>query len=225
MKTILRRIGNAALDLLFPRRCPFCERLLDDGEEPVCSTCQRELPWQIGEQSRRKGEFFTVCVAPLIYQDTVRLSHHRYKFGGRRCYAVPYATLMAQCVQDELSDPFDLVTWVPLSRRRFRGRGYDQARLLAERTATLLGVDCVPALDKLRHTPAQSGLSDAAARRGNVLGAYSVCPDAEVAGRRILLVDDVMTTGATLSECARVLRAAGATQVCCAALAHSARDK
>ena len=74
-------------------------------------------------------------------------------------------------------------------------------------------------LDKVRDNPAQSGLDEQSARRANVLGVYSMCPDTDVNGKRILLVDDVATTGSTLSECARVLLTAGAAQVVCVTLA------
>ena len=222
---MMKRIVTAALDLLFPRRCPFCRKLLEREETLLCAACQRELPWIPGEQSLRSGEFFTTCVAPLWYQDAVRASHHRYKFGGLKHYAAPYATLTSQCVEDHLRGQFDVITWVPLSKKRLRKRGYDQARLLAERMAPLLGVGAERLLDKPRETGAQSGLSDQAARRANVLGAYTLAPGAEAEGRRVLLVDDVMTTGATLSECARVLKSAGASQVCCAVLAHTPRKK
>lgn len=225
MKRWWSRVSAAALDLLFPRRCPFCRRLLEREETLLCAACQRELPWIPGEQSLRDGEFFTACAAPLWYQDAVRASHHRYKFGGLRSYAAPYAALMSQCVDDRLRGQFDVITWVPLSKKRLHRRGYDQARLLARHMAPLLGVGAERLLDKPRDTKAQSGLSDRAARRANVLGAYATFPGAEVEGRRILLVDDVMTTGATLSECARVLKSAGASQVCCAALAHTPPKK
>lgn len=220
-----RKAGAWALDLLFPRRCPFCRRLLEGEERLLCGRCQRELPWIPGEQSLRGGEFFTACAAPLWYQDAVRKSHHRYKFGGLRSYAAPYAALTAQCVGDHLRGQFDVIAWVPLSKKRLRKRGYDQARLLAERMAPLLGVSAERLLDKPRDTGAQSALSGEATRRANVLGAYALAPGAEAEGRRILLIDDVMTTGATLSECARVLKSAGASQVCCAVLAHTPRQK
>lgn len=207
---------SALLDLLFPPKCPFCGRLLEDGQTLLCPDCQRDLPWMQGE---RMVEFVDLCAAPLWYRDKVRQSHHRYKFSGVLAYADTYAALMAQCVEDRLQGRFDVVTWVPLSRWRLWRRGYDQSRLLAERLARNLGVPCVRLLKKVRHTKAQSGLTGESQRRANVLGAYKPAPGADAEGRRVLLVDDVVTTGATVSECARVLRTAGAARVVCVALA------
>lgn len=215
---------STLLDLLFPPKCPFCGKLLEQGQALLCPNCQRDLPWTGEGQGERKGEFFTRCVAPLWYQEQVRQSHHRYKFSGVRAYAKPYGELMAQCVSDRLAGEFDVITWAPISRRRLWKRGYDQSRLLAQEIGARLGVPCVQLLDKVRHTPAQSRLSEDSERRANVLGAYALHPGAAVQGRRILLVDDVVTTGSTLSECARILRTAGGAQVVCAVLAAAGQE-
>ena len=213
------------LDLLFPPKCPFCDRLLENGQTLLCPDCQRDLPWTPGTFREGKGEFLTACAAPLLYQDMVRTSHHRYKFSGIRSYAVPYAELMAQCAADRLEADFDVLTWVPLSAKRRRRRGYDQSELLARELSRRMGVPVQRLLNKVRNTPAQSGIKDASARRANVLGAYTLYSGAQVSGRRILLVDDVMTTGSTVSECARILRAAGADAVSCLTLAATGRDE
>lgn len=210
---------SVLLDLLFPIKCPFCRKLLEKGQDLVCSDCQRDLPWALGPQGERKGEFFALCTAPLWYQEQVRNSHHRYKFSGVRAYAAPYAELMAQCVNDRLAGEFDVITWVPIHPRRRWKRGYDQSEWLARKLARRVDMPCEPLLKKVRHTTAQSGLKGESERRANVLGAYVLKSDAQVEGKRILLVDDVMTTGATLSECARVLRTAGVVQVFCVTLA------
>ena len=217
-------MSSTFLDLLFPPKCPFCGRLLEEGQTLLCPDCQRDLPWTQGRNGECKGEFFTLCAAPLWYRDTVRKSHHRYKFSGVRAYARPYAVLMSQCVDDHLTDSFDLVTWTPVSWQRRYKRGYDQAQLLAEELGRLRNLTCLPLLRKNRHTKPQSELKTESERRANVLGAYKVCGDTQVEGRRILLVDDVMTTGATLSECARVLLTAGAAEVVCVTLAMAGED-
>lgn len=207
----------ALLELLFPTKCPFCGKLLKQGQALLCPDCQRDLPWTQGEQ--KKVEFVSRCVSPLWYRDQVSQSHHRYKFRGAQAYAVPYARLMAQCVNDRLQGEFDIITWVPLSRFRRWRRGYDQAQLLAERLGEELDMPCEPLLRKVRNTRAQSGLKGESRRRANVLGVYATRREVRVEGRRILLVDDVVTTGSTLSECARMLLSAGAAQVVCVTLA------
>lgn len=216
---------GALLDLLFPPRCVFCRRLLHRGEEGICPRCQQELPWALGAEAEQTGEFFSLCASPLWYQDQVRASFHRYKFKGVRGYSRTYGRLVAQCVQDHLAGRYDLITWVPLSRARLRQRGYDQAMLLASAAALALDDVAAETLCKVRDTEAQSGLGkNDASRRANVLSAYQVTDPALVEGRRVLLIDDIVTTGSTLSECARVLRIAGATDVVCAALARSRRS-
>ena len=218
-------MGSALLDLLFPPRCPFCRRLLTERHALLCPDCQRTLPWLEGDSARRTGEFFGVCVSPLAYRGPVREAVHRYKFSGSRSYARPFGQLMAQCVRDQLDGRFDCVTWAPLSARRLRQRGYDQARLLAESACRLWDTTPVPLLCKTVHNPAQSGLRESAARRANVLGVYAPAAPERTAGKRILLVDDICTTGATLMECARVLREAGAEDVICAAVALTPLEK
>ena len=211
---------NWLLDLLFPPKCVFCGKLLSRGELGFCGRCQKELPWLEGAAAERTGEFFELCASPLAYRDLVRDSIRCYKFKGRQGYHKTYGRLVAQCVHDHLAGKYDLITWVPLSDRRRKERGYDQAFLLASAAALELGDVAVETLRKGRNTQAQSGLSDDAARRANVLGAYTIVDPELVEGKRVLLIDDVVTTGSTFSECARVLRSAGAAGVVCATLAR-----
>lgn len=212
---------SVLLDLLFPPRCAFCTKILKTAEKGLCAKCQAELPWLAGSQAEQKREFIAMCVSPLRYQGEVRASIHRYKFKGNRGYARLYATLTAQCVRDHLTGEYDLISWVPLSEKRRRERGYDQAFLLAQAVAVELEDAAVETLRKVRHTDAQSGLEREAERRANVLGAYEVIDPQLVADKRILLIDDVVTTGATLSECARALRTAGVKSVVSATLARA----
>lgn len=216
---------SAFLDLLFPPKCAFCKGLLKRGERGLCANCQTTLPWLTGSAAEQHGEFYRVCVSPLHYQGEVRASIHRYKFKGGQGYAGLYGALVAQCVKDHLAGAYDLITWAPLSDKRKRERGYDQAFLLAQATALELDAAAVELLRKSRHTDAQSGVKGEAERRANVLGAYEVVDGELAEGRRVLLIDDVVTTGATLSECARILRTAGAKEVVCATLAQAGSGK
>ena len=122
-------------------------------------------------------------------------------------------------VRAELAGQYDFVTWVPCSRRRRWQRGFDQAELLARALARELEAEVRPTLLKVRHNPPQSRTKSASARRANVLGVYRILPGAPVSGAKILVVDDIITTGATLSACGQVLRLAGAADLVCAAIA------
>ena len=180
------------LDLLYPPRCVLCHGFLPDSRQSVCADCARRVLSQ--EPSLRHGRNFTLCAAPLRYEEPVRGSIHRYKFGGRAFYADSYALWLCAAVQRELANRFDLVTWVPVSRKRRRRRGYDQAQLLAQAAAKLLGKPVLPCLKKLRDNPPQSGLGAPAGRKKNVRGIYMPLYPQGFSGRRVLLVDDVITT-------------------------------
>ena len=203
------------LNLFFPPKCPFCRRILREASH--CPHCAKTLPWN--EEPLRRGSGYGVCAVPLRYEGAVREAILRYKFQGC-CAGVPlFARLMTQCVAEELSGAFDCITWVPVSRKRRRRRGFDQSELLAQAMAQYWGTTAQAMLEKYVDNPPQSSLKEASTRRGNVLGVYRPKPEAEIAGKRILLVDDIVTTGATLTACAEELRLAGADAVVCCALA------
>ena len=152
------------------------------------------------------------------------MSVHRFKFGNARRYADVYGRLLAVKLQNMELDDFDMISWVPISWQRRFSRGYDQSRLLAEALGRELGVKPARVLRKIRSTPPQSGIPDAAGRRANVQGAYRALDPSAVCGKRILLVDDVVTTGATASECARTLLTAGAKEVNLATIGVAVHD-
>lgn len=211
------------LNLLFPPKCPFCRRILDTPG--VCETCRKELPWTGETEAVREGPDGLRCAAPLWYEGKVREVILRLKFHGADAAAEILGPLIAQCAAEHFFGEFDTVTWVPVSRFRRWKRGYDQAELLARAACRVWEVKPAALLRKTVHNPAQSGLTEPAARRANVLGVYEIRPGVEVLGRRVLLIDDVCTTGATLTECIRVLREAGASSVVCAVLAHTRPKK
>ena len=184
----------------------------------LCPHCRETLPYT-GVSAQQVFPHLDCCCSPLYYTGLVRESLLRYKFGGARMYAGVYGEILAKCI-DENRISCDSITWVPLSRQRLRKRGYDQAQLLAQEIAKKYKVPCVPMLRKTRNNPAQSGTGNAEKRRQNVKNVYAVLPEASIRGKRILLVDDIVTTGATLGACAHILRNAGASYICAATLAR-----
>ena len=205
------KLFRALLDLLYPPRCPFCGRVLERGEDRMCALCRRELPRTDGSGKTVAG--CDLCLSPLHYRDGVRRAVHRYKFKGGAGLAGLYGELMAQCLSDRRDGTINLMTWVPLHPKRKKRRGYDQAELLARRTAELRGIPAVSTLEKIRHTGVQSRQRTEADRRANVEGAYRALPGPDLTGKRVVLVDDVVTTGSTLAQCAACLRSAGAAAV------------
>ncbi len=210
------------LTLMFPPKCVFCCRILEKNETDICSACRKELPYT--ENFLRSIPFSKRSIAVFYYEGHVREAILRYKFRRKRLYAAPFGRLLAMKLLQEEPE-YDLITHVPVSRARRRKRGYDQAFELARATAIELGRDVSPLLTKIRNNPAQSGISAPEHRRANVLGVYRVTDPELVRGQKILVIDDVMTTGATLSECCKTLLDAGAAQVSCAVLAASHRNK
>lgn len=211
---------NNLLDLLYPPKCPFCGHLLEKGEL-LCPECQSKLPWLSGAAAERTVELTGGCVSVLEYDERVKKAVHGFKFYGKSARSETFGLLIAQCVREH-DLAAEMVTWTPLSKRRLRKRGYDQAQLLAEKVGRELGLPVARTLEK-KHRPAQSGLNDEAQRRANVLGAYTAVNVESFRGKRLLLIDDVTTTGSTLSECAKTLRLAGAESVVCATLAKAGK--
>ena len=208
------------LEFFFPTRCCFCRRLTGKNM-PVCKACAARYPDRTGAQAERSLTASLRCFSPLRYEGEARRALLRFKFGGLRGYAPAFARLMRQTLAGSAVTA-DYVVWVPLSAKRLRERGYDQARLLAEALARGMQLPCEPLLSKTRHTRAQSGLHSREQRRANAAGAYCVPAPDRAAGRRLLLVDDIVTSGATLEECARMLRRAGAKSV--TAVTAASRD-
>ena len=210
--------------MIFPPKCTFCHKLLsaDDKKSKICSECRNNLILY-PEPYYAEGlvENTDVCYAPLEYTGMVRESLHRYKFSGCSFYADVYAEIICSALGKELSS-CDIITWVPLSKRRLRERGYDQAELIAAAVSRRIGIKCVRMLDKIRNIKPQSGIGEYKLRKNNIKDAYKLSKDGELLRLNdpaVLIVDDIVTTGATIGECSRVLKCAGFSHViaCCAA--------
>ncbi len=220
MKVLLELI----LDLLFPPKCMLCGKLLQTEEQTLCNHCRcGDLPEFEGKPTDVR--FFEECVSPFYYEGNIRDAILRLKFHGMQSYAEQFAKWMAVPVREKLAEKYDCISWVPCSRLRVWTRGFDQAKLLAQALAKELDVEAVCTLKKIRHNPKQSRTANAAKRRANVLGVYRAADPDWLKNKRILLIDDVLTTGATMSECGKILRLAGSGDLVCAAIAVSPKEK
>lgn len=207
------------LKTIYPPKCVLCTAILAKNETDFCQNCRQNAPEC--EKSRFRFSFLAGCTAVWYYKDMVQGSILRYKFSHRRHYATAYGRKLAMKLLSSGPKDFDILTFVPIAPLRRVSRGYDQVELLAKAVGRELAITPCRTLRKIRNTPPQSGIKDPARRRANVLGAYKAVSPASLRGKRILLLDDVITTGATASECARVLLTAGAKEVYFAALAVS----
>jgi ComF family protein len=228
----LRAVAAALLELVYPPRCaacgegvasePFCGvcgeavepvpagcgRCGMPGPDPLCGACRADPP---GFDAVRAGGLFGGPLAEAI---------HAFKYGGRPALARPLGAWLARAAP---LPPGAVIVSVPLARRRRIERGYDQASLLADALARAAGARerrLRGALMRTRETAPQVGKSRAERCR-NVAGAFRAVRVAEIAGREVVLVDDVVTTGATADAAARALLAAGARTVEVIALARA----
>jgi competence protein ComFC len=223
--SLLVRVGQVLLDVLFPPRCAACGAY----GAFLCERCRQELPrarpprcpvcWEAqvrGVQCARcraERPTFAGVRSPYLYQGPARELVHALKYNYVSALARPMGALMADYLAEEETMEADLLVPVPLYGRRRRVRGYNQSALLTRELGRICGLPADErALSRRRDTLPQARSADAEARRRNVADAFSA-ERARVEGQRILVIDDVMTTGATLDACAHALRQAGATSV------------
>lgn len=215
---ILKWLGN----LVFPPKCTLCRCVLKDQETDLCHGCRKEVDEH--PDSSVKLPHLAKWISLWYYEGNVRRSLLRFKFHNARGYAQVYGRFLAMKLSQE-DFVFDVLTWIPISSFRKMTRGYDQVQLIAQALGQELSATPTVTLKKIRHNPPQSGLGDASHRRANVLGVYKAVNPEQFEGKRILLLDDILTTGATAGEAARVLLTAGAKEVYCAAVAAASHKR
>ena len=216
-------IKDLLLNLLFPPKCILCGNLLNRDETDLCRQCRVESPEC--HKNNLKFSFLDSWAAVWYYDGYIRKSLHRFKFNRARHYAPVYGRLLAMKLLTQYPEGFDVLTWVPVSRWRKFTRGYDQVELLAQAVGRELNMEPVRTLRKLRNNRPQSGIDRIEKRRANVLGVYRITDPELVKGKRVLLLDDIITTGSTAGECARVLLTAGAQEVHCGCIAVANKRK
>jgi ComF family protein len=221
--SLLSKAGRQALDLFFPPRCAVC----GCSESFICRACRTSLPrtkrprcpicWQAGTEvvcwrCREWKPAFEGVRSPYVFEAGVEDLVHALKYRQQRILAGPMADLLFDFLSDHPL-PADVVVPVPLFPRKERTRGYNQSALLARRLARRTGLEFDEGtLMRVRNTASQVETRSAEERRSNMRDAFR-CGNDSLAGKRVLLVDDVSTTGATLDACARALREAGVKSV------------
>lgn len=227
MNSLCKRV----LYWFFPRRCALCgevveinNRLCDDcmknpkiADKP-CYKCGKDKSRCDCKNSHHTPEYERI-VAPFYYEGNVIKAVHRFKFSSRRELCNGMSDEMVKVILNEYKDVrFDYVTYVPMSKKREKKRGYNQSLLLAKCISEKIGVPLLDTFYKAYENPPQRNQT-ARMRRANIFGAFDVHEDLDVADKTFLIVDDVKTTGSTLSECAAVLDSYGAYKSYCISFA------
>ena len=227
------------LNILFPQSCPVCnERASDHEIAPICPECWLTIQPHNGPQCGRCGRplvsdasgtcgeclkhepAFKCAKSFGLYEGALKKAVNLFKYHNVRRLSLPLSAVM---LQNDLPR-VEAVIPVPLFKKRLRHRGFNQSALLAGHIAARLGAELmIDHLVKIRDTLPQVGLSSPERRR-NIRNAFRIRECGKVSGKRVLLVDDVITTGATIRECSRVLKRAGAGDIYVHALAYSVAD-
>lgn len=228
---MLKRAGEKGLDLLFPRRCPLCDRILRREERLCCQECEKKLPWVQAPTCMKCGKSISqgerelcedcagIChsfdrgAAAFTYTGALRKSVYRMKFQNRRDYLDFYGEAIALAGEGLLAQwkPQALVP-VPMHWRKKRSRGYNQSELLAEKVSRLTGIPVDRGLlICVRYTRSQKVL-DRRERLQNLKDSF-VVRQGEAIPQRVVVIDDVYTTGSTMDAVSRALKDAGISQV------------
>ncbi len=229
------KIMAAALQLLYPRRCPVCDRIVQPQGEKICTECLRKFklitpPWcmQCGKKLSEEREYCRDCMSgkhiydrgrSLYEYDSAVKSLYRFKYAGRREYADFYGEQAAEYLGEFIrAVKPDALVPVPLHRKRLAARGYNQAELFAREIGKRMGIPVrADLLVRVRNTVPLKQLNPKE-RQNNLKKAFHI-PRNDVKLKTILLVDDIYTTGSTMDEAARTLRDAGAEKVCFVSIA------
>ena len=240
----VKQFFNALLDIILPPICHICHSFIPNAEKlHICPACRDRMPLVLSPlcpicgipfigagEDHRCGNclihppHFDSARAHFLYEGPLRDLIHSFKYNQLTHLRYPLALMILEGIGGFLAaQNLHLITPVPLHRSRLRQRGFNQAVLIGRILSRNLSLPMLPdALVRIRQTEPQIELS-AAERRLNVKGAFAVSKPGYIAGKRILLLDDVMTTGSTMDECAKELKKAGAEVVIAATVARTSR--
>ena len=231
---MIKNILPGLADLIFPRNCTLCRSYHPrTAEDPLCPECFAKLPFNrppfclkcsrrlesysdegLCPDCRRHPPAFDYAWAATVYADPLSSLIPHYKFHNKTALRTTFGKIIREfLVRYDIRLSPDVIVPVPLHPARLRERGYNQAALIAERLAPVLGAPVAQSgLERARHTPRQSELGQKE-RFTNVIGAFRITTPSRFMDKHVILVDDLLTTGSTASEAAKVLKAAGAAKV------------
>lgn len=211
------------LQVLYPDRCPFCNEVIDFGKD-FCNSC--ELPLVSKETDPREiaahNEFYEAAVSVFYYEGNVQETILKYKYYTEdnkfEQIGQIFAKYLKTAIEQDTNIKYDYITYVPMYKQDLKERKFNQAEHLACCLGKLLKLPVLDTLEKTRKTQMQHNLN-AKDRAQNIKGAIGAKETRGLTGKNILLIDDIITTGATLNECAKMLREKNVNRVDVATLA------
>ena len=232
------KLREFIVPIFFTRRCRYCKTVIDVRKR-ICPQCEKEIFRIEGDIcfkcgyakddclcNQKSHHYMRVC-APYYYAGAAKKAIKRLKYSDDTYIAETLAQDMAESFKKHYDEmDFDFCTFVPCHRRELRKREYNQAQLLAKNLSQMLDIPCKSLLKKTNYTKPQHTLSESM-RSGNLLGSIQLNKKyfEKIRGARILLCDDVKTTGSTLDECAKTLLICGAAEVDCITVCIARKDK
>lgn len=204
------------LDLIFPKFCVSCGKLYT----LICATCYEKIDFfSLPIELKLESLFLTSVQACAVYRPPISPLIHSFKYKSVKKIGVILGRMMYQSIP---LPSHSIVTAIPLHPRKQKQRGYNQAEVIAQEISKLTNIPFLPLLQRVKHTPSQSSMTDRQQRLNQLTGVFIVNPkyQPQIAGQQVLLIDDVFTTGSTLNECAKVLIKERAKQVFAVTAAH-----
>lgn len=204
--------------LIYPEKCPYCGDIIK-SEAIACDKCMAKIDALQKPLFRGAGGYR--CISSFLYAGSVRRMILGVKYLGKIQYLAQVAEIMAKDIRATYGGyEFDIITYVPMYKPDRKLRRFNQAKLLAQQIAKRLDIPCVETLIKIKQTKKQQRLNYVQ-RKTNLIGAFKVMDKESIKGKRILIIDDIVTTGITLGTCCKTLSRAKPQLLCCATIANA----
>ena len=220
----MKRISKTLLSLIYPTRCPYCNKIIKT-DQVFCDECEVSFPviskirsLDIIDQRE------ILCMSLFDYHSKVKSAIWSFKFRGKSEFSYNFSVKIVDCIRSSnmFNIKYDFITSVPMTFSRYVNRGYNQASLIGKDISKILNIPYKKLLKKIVNNKIQHTLNKNE-RAKNVQGVYKAININNIKGKTILLCDDIVTTGNTLSECARILLNAGAEKVLCVTIADASK--
>ena len=212
----IRKCFQAFLDILFPKKCFYCHKI----GKVICNSCMKKIQTSY-LLKKTDNNYFDYIYCGTYYKGNIKTQIHNFKF-HEKAYLYQYLiemTLRDKKVLDFLK-AFDMITYVPMYIKKEQRRGYNQAELLAKELGKRLNIEVISCLEKKKDNKVQSSLSEQE-RIINVQDVFDFIKDVNIKDKSIILVDDVLTTGATVNNCAKILKDNKAGKICVFAISKT----